>query len=467
MGLFKRKSENFVASLNIVSTIIVAGISFFTIPIFTRLLDTDGYGVVTIYEAWVQIFVIFIGLKADGSIGSAQANLDEKEQESYQYSVLLLSLISFSVVSTAFIIYIEPASVVLGMSEGLVICLLVQSFGAFLVQFFNMRFIFRKEAQKNFFVSVGLCVATTVLSIALIAVIPINGELYYGRAVGLAVPNVLLGLALFINLAKMKGKVFQAKYWKFCVLLTLPLIFHGLSQQVLSQTGKIAIQHYVGDSGAGIFGLAVTISSLITYIYTALNNAFVPFMYEDLAGKTTESIKQRHFNNYFLLFSLGTCAFALMAPELLKVMSTEAYWPALEILPILVIGKYCVFLYSFPVNYEFYKMKTGSIAVGTIFAAVVNVVLCASLVPSFGLFGAAVASTIAYIALFVFHLGISRLILGDHNYSAWKFFAGFAAVCIVSLSYYFLSEAVLFRWLLGTCFLSAALLRIVKTKTIF
>lgn len=461
------KSENGIAFFNILSTVIVAGISFFTIPVFTRILSTDGYGVVSIYEAWVQIFVIFIGLKADGSIASASANLKDEEQDSYQYSVLMLSFISFTVLFAVCCVFLDGVSGLLGLSPLLVVLLLLQSFGAFMVQFFNMRFVFAKEARNNFLMAVGISVATTLLSIALILFVFSADMGPVGRAVGLTVPNVLLGLALVFALWQRRHPKFNKRYWGFCLGLSLPLVFHGLSQQVLSQCGKISVQQFSGDSAAGIFGLAITIASLITYIYTALNNAFVPFMYEDLAGKTDESVKQRHFNNYLSLFTLGSMAFSLMAPEVLTVMSTDAYLGALDFLPLLLIGKYCVFLYSFPVNYEFYKMQTKSIAIGTVFAAVLNIGLCVALVPRIGAMGAAIASLVAYLGLFLFHLCIARFALGDRNYPVSKLFIGLALVTLASLAYYPLSSLVVLRWIMGTVFLILALVRVVKTRTIF
>lgn len=466
-GVSLSKSENAVAFFNILSTVVVAGISFFTLPVFTRILDTDGYGVVSVYEAWVQIFVIFIGLKADGSIASASANLKDEEQDSYQYSVLMLSFLSFSVLFAVCCVFSNGVSGLLGLSPVLVILLLLQSFGVFLVQFFNMRFVFAKEARRNFLMAIGVSVSTTVLSIVLVLFVFSADMGPVGRAIGLAVPNFLLGIALVFALRCKTHPKFSKRYWGFCLGLSAPLIFHGLSQQVLSQCGKVFVQQFNGDSAAGIFGLAVTIASLITYIYTALNNAFVPFMYEDLAGKTNESTKQSHFSNYVHLFTLGSMAFSLMAPEVLKIMSTDSYLGALDFLPLLLIGKYCVFLYSFPVNYEFYKMQTKSIAVGTVLAAVLNVVLCVVLVPSMGALGAAVASLAAYMGLFFFHFCIARFALGDRNYPARKLFIGLALVTAASLAYYPLSEFTVLRWAIGLVLLVVALGRIVKTRTIF
>lgn len=463
----RKLTENSIAILNISSTALVAGINFLTIPIFTRLLDTDGYGVVNIYTAWVQIFTVVIGFKADGSVGSAKANLRDEEQDSYHLSVLAMSFCFFAFVFSAAMLFLNAVSSLLGMDPILTICMLVQSFAAFVISVFNNRFIFKKQAQKNFAMSVGVCLATTLLSVFLIlAVFTQNGG-YLGRVFGLTIPNVAIAIGLILSLVLSGKAMIRLRYWKFCLVLTLPLVLHGLSQVLLSQTGKIAIQQSYGDSLAGVYSVAVVVSGLLHAIYTALNNSFVPFMYDDLAGKTSSEVKQSHFRNYFTSFTLGTCSFALVSPEILKIMSTEAYWSAISILPILTIGQYCVFLYSFPVNYEFFKMKTRSVAVGTVMAALLNVVLNYVLVPSIGMVGAALSAMAAYLSLFVFHFFTARFSLNDRNYPARFFAFGLGGVISMCVACYVLMDIAAARWAIAIAFLVMVGVRIAKTRSVF
>lgn len=463
----KRLSENKMVVFNVLSTVIVAGINFFTIPIFTRLLDTSGYGLVNIYTAWVQIATVLVGLKVDGTIGSASANLPENDQGPYQYSVSILAIVVFGALFGLTIIFLDPLSRLLEMDRLLVVCMMLQSIGSLLITICSMRFIFRKEGQNNFAMAVGLCIVTTVLSIVLVCVVFPGPDAYYGRVIGLAVPNLLIGFAAFAFLCRKYARMFSVSYLKFCIPLALPLIFHSLSQLVLSQTGKIVIQHVFDDSVAGIYSIAVVVVMLLNTIYGALNNAFVPFMYDDLAGKNSEEIKQRHFNNYFWEFTAGTVSFAMVSPEILKLMATEAYWGSLAILPLLVIGQYCIFLYSFPVNYEFFKMRTKSIALGTLLAAAINLILSLLLIPPYGMWGAALATLIAYLCLFVFHFCVARFLLGDRNYAAWKFVAGLVIVIGVSLLYYPLADMSTVRWGIGVLVLAGIGVRIFKTRQIF
>ena len=67
--------------------IIQKSISFITLPLFTRLLTTEQYGQVTVYNSWLAIITIFITLNlAYGSFSPAMMRF-EKDRDGYISSV--------------------------------------------------------------------------------------------------------------------------------------------------------------------------------------------------------------------------------------------------------------------------------------------------------------------------------------------------------------------------------------------
>ena len=68
-------------------------------------------------------------------------------------------------------------------------------------------------------------------------------------------------------------------------------------------------------------------------------------------------------------------------------------------------------IYSFSSGYEMYREKNIYVAVGTITAALCNVLLNILMIPSMGAFGASLATLISYILLAAFHRIISSIIL--------------------------------------------------------
>lgn len=400
-------SENSQAIFNILATGIIGGINFITLPIFTNLLGTEGFGEVSLYLAWVQILTLFVGLQASGTFSSASVAFSLEEQASYQKSILCLSLVSFCLIGGLCLVFMDPMGGLLGLSVPLYLCMMAQSVGASCMSIFTNRYIFSKHAQKNFCISVLLCVATTVGSIALI-LLPLGFDPVVGRALGLAIPNVAIAAFLSVPLLLSGAEKLDVKYWKFCLPLCIPLVFHCLGHVVLGQTDKVMLQGYgYGYAVVGVYSLGVTVAQIVSVIYSSLNSSFVPFMYDDLKSNDVSSLGLR-CKRYIKFFTAGTIAFLLLGQDIVSLLSGPEYAQAMEVVPLLVVGCYFVFCYSFPVNFEFYLRKTTSIAFGTGVAAILNIGLNVLLIPQFGMVGAASSTVVAYGFLFAFHSVIAN-----------------------------------------------------------
>lgn len=118
-------------------------------------------------------------------------------------------------------------------------------------------------------------------------------------------------------------------------------------------------------------------------------------------------------------------------------------------------------------NYEFFRMKTRSIAAGTLGAAALTIALNALLIPRLGQMGAALASTVAYMGLFVFHFLVARYRLEDRNYPARIYLMGLIVVVVACLSYYPLAAAALVRWAVGILIVVFVAGRVIARRSIF
>ncbi len=460
------KSENSQAIFNILATTIVGGINFLTLPIFTNILGTEGFGEVSLYTTWVQIFTLFIGLQSSGTFASASVAFPENEQSSYQKSILLFSICCSGVFGVICILFLNRLSTLIALDKVIIIWMFIHSFGAYCISLFNNRFIFTKQAQRNFAISISVCLATTFLSLLFVLII-FESNRSFGRILGLAIPNIIIGLALAIPLLFRRDAHFDIKYWKFCLPLCIPMVFHSLGQIVLGQTDRIMLQWIGGGLAVvGIYSLGATIAQILSIIYGALNNAFVPFFYEDLKNRNKSNLNMR-FNRYIKMFTLGTLLFIMISPEIILLMSGEEYWNATLVTPILIVGYYLVFCYSFPVNYEFYLRRTKSIAIGTLSAAVLNIILNLALIPVLGLIGAGLATLIAYGMLFLFHSTMVNRMDRNNGLPYAKLLVGILVVLVFAFLATLLRDITWLR--LGIGFVIAILLarQLLKEKAFF
>lgn len=247
----------------------------------------------------------------------------------------------------------------------------------------------------------------------------------------------------------------------------MPLIFHGLSQIILSQADKIMLQKFTTGEIVGIYSFVITFTHLLNVIWLAFNNTWVPFYFDDMKKGNVENIKKRT-KNYVFLFTVIVCGFMLMAPEVAKLFTTSAFWGGINLIPIFSVCMYMVFLYSFPVNFQFFHNRSLNIAIGTCLSAVLNIVLNFILIPRFGMYGAAIATLIAYISLFAFHQFIARYVVGRAYHFSYKdyrlsmlFVAGNVALS------YGLADFWYIRWIMAGVMGTVLAVKILKNKKIF
>ena len=260
---------------------------------------------------------------------------------------------------------------------------------------------------------------------------------------------------------------FNFRYVKFCLPVSIPLIFHGLSQIVLSQSDRIMLQHMLGNELTGIYSFMISFSGVLLAVYGALNNTWVPYYYDDLKAGALDRIYAKT-KNYIFIYSVIVIVFSLWAPEVIKIFVPSSFWQAIDLLPFFVLGNYFNFLYSFPVNFEFFHKTTYTVAIGTIGAALVNIVANYILIPYIGIWGAASATLLAHILLFAFHEVIATYILPYHyHYSMKNFWFGIIVVVIGVIVATALKDFVVIRWSIGVLMVCMWFYSIYRRKSLF
>lgn len=460
------KNKNKVTAFNIASTVILQGLAFFSGPIFSSTLGTENYGIASVYLTWVQLASTVFSLQAGGTIAVARVNFSEDEQQGYQSSVLSLATISYMIFSVLTIIGLLLARKWIQIQMPMVILGLLHSWGLYCVGVMNSKFTFEFKANKNFILSVIVSSLTIGLSIVLINLFPdkIN---YWGRIIGQSSVYFIVGCIMFVYMIKTGKKLYNKVYWKFTLPISIPTIFHLLASIVLAQSDRVMLQGMLGNSAAGIYSLAATFGMVLNTLWTAFNNSWVPFYYEYTRLGAIEEMK-KHEKNYIELFTILSMGFMLLAREVFHIYANKSFWNGTDFIPLFAIGYYFVFLYSFPVNFEFYHKKTQTIAIGTTVSSIINVVLNYLLIKAIGIQGAVIATVVSYGFQFLFHYFCAKHINSkEFPFKLKEFVPSLVIVILTYTIYMFTREYWIIRWIIGMILGVYLLLKIIKRKEIF
>lgn len=467
----KVSNANSIVSFNILSTLILQGLTFFTAPIISRMLGAENYGVAAVYVTWVSLASTIFGFQTQSTLAPAQNEFTKIEQSKYQSSVFCLSGLTFFSFSIIVLLFAGPISKALKMRTIMIPMLLIHAFGQYAVTFINTKFTYEFDAKKNFFLTVLITSTSLALSLILISVFPGNIN-YWGRVLGLAIPYAVAAIFVSVLLYVQGKMLYCGRYWKFCLSLCVPIIFHNVSNIILNQSDRVMIQSIMTNSYAGIYSLAYSFGTVLSAIWTALNNSWVPFYYE-LSRQKKYSEMMNKAKNYIELFTVVSVGFVLLSPEVFHIFASKEYWNGTQLIPIFAVGFFFMFMYSFPVNYEFYNKKTKLIALGTFLSAAINIILNYVLIKWIGILGAAIATAVSYAIQFIFH-NYCAIRIEKKNSMQDKYLFGISCFapylvffCVFVVMWHFMESLAVIRWIIAIMIGLLEMYRIIKRKAIF
>lgn len=461
------KKQNRIAFFNILSVVLLNGISIFTSPVFYALLGDSGYGTLKIYNIWVSVIAIVFTLQTQGTLVNARVEYGEREQDGYQSSVMAMSVLAFLICSALVLLFLDPVSQLLKLSPFLVILMLIQAFGTFAVGFLNTKFIYEFKAGRNMVTSLVVTIVSLGLSVLLILQLPMESR-YYGRILGNVATYGCIGIPACVFIL-WKGKTFYRQdYWKFCIVLAIPAIFHNLSDLILGQSDQIMLQQMVGEAAVGQYGIAWNLANVMFVIFGALNKTWCPFFFDEVKRGKRDAMLSKTVN-FLELYTILSMGFILLAPEVFRIYTTgKANTDNTMLLPIFVSSYYLNFLCTFPVNYEYYHKQTKVVAAVTIGSSLLNLELNYVLIRAMGMAGAALATTLSHGVQLLLHYGYTRYLLGKEDYPfgirLWLPYA--VAYFLMVALVYASGDAWILRWGLGAMLGIWELLRIWKRKVL-
>lgn len=375
------------------------GTAFITVPIFTRLLTTEEYGVCNVYFAWFEIFLLITSLKIPYEGLNNGLIRYEEDKDGYTSSAAGLIMVMTLGAGIVYLMFHRQINKITGLSSLIMGLMFVQLF-------FNsplMLWTNRERFDFHYRWPAVITLISTILN-PVIAVLAVLNTSYRAEARIIASVAVqsFFGLFLLIFLFK-KGKVFCKKeYWSFALRFNLPLIFYYISQSILNQSDRIMINYYEGSGKATIYSVAYSAATIILLLVSAVNGSFNPWMYKKLKAGHLEEIR-RTSGLLCLMVGGATLVMSLFAPILVRIMATSDYSQAIWVIPPVAASVFFVFLYMMFANIEMYYNETKGIPLISVICSGTNLLLNAVFIPVYGYVAAGWTTLGCYILLTILH----------------------------------------------------------------
>ncbi|MGG3123250.1 oligosaccharide flippase family protein [Priestia megaterium] len=376
------------------------GIALITTPIFTRILTTEQYGIVNVYNAWSSLLTIFFTLNLSYGVFNKGLVKYESSRDQFTSSIQGLSTTVALTLIGVYFIFKDIINANIGLSTFLMIIMFFEMLIYPALGFWSARQRFEYKYIKLVIVTALLTVFNASLSV--IAVL--NTEIYKAEAkLSASVLVIILICGTIYARNFFRGKQFYNKeIWMFALSFNIPLIPHYLSQSVLNQTDRIMIDKFYGSTEAGIYGVAYSAGMLLTIFNSALIGSITPWMY-DLIKKKNYNGVARKINGILSLMLLIILALILFAPEAIRVLASKEYYQAVYIIPPVAASVYFMFMYNIVCLIEFYFEKTKLVLVASVSGAILNIALNLYFIPQFGYLAAGYTTLASYIFMSFLH----------------------------------------------------------------
>ena len=396
-------STKTIAFWYVASNLLVSGFSIITTPIFTRILTKTEVGNFGNFTAWFSILTILVTLNLYSTIARAKYDFNE-EMDQYLSSILILT----NLVTLAFYLVVELFSPFFigffSMEIRYIRILFVYLLFSPAFTFLQMKLRIYKQFKFVVFFSIFSSVMNVLVSITLVLLLE---NKFMGRVLGTVAPITSLNILIWIYIM-WKGRSFSFRYVKYALLISVPLIPHALAGNLLNTSDRVMIKQICGAEDAAIYSIAYTTSMLVQILWSSMNQAWSPWLFDHIFQKDYVKIKEKS-RLYLLLFMGIAMGIMLVVPEVILVMAGAKYAAAKYVMPPVIVGMVFQFVYSMYVNLEMYQKKTIMISFGTLGAAAINIGLNYLLIPKFGYIAAAYTTLVGYACLMLFHFFIVKL----------------------------------------------------------
>ena len=393
-----------------VSGTISIAIGVVLIPLLTRVFTPEEYGIVELVDVLFMLLAVAVVLGLDNASTRWFYDSEDRADRRKTIGSWFWCQLAVSGGLALLLIGLAPSVswLVTGSSEyALLVALVAAALPLYAAQ---RMFGIWLRCQRRAWASVAFAGGTALASLALVVLFLAVWHqglagLYRAKlaALLLAAAAAVLGLRKWIA-----PKTFSWDRLKQLLLFGLPLAPAGVGLWAMRSADRYILKVFCDNHEVGLFALAVKIATGVGMILTAFAVAWPPFAYSILHQPNSRRVYVRVLDAYSFL-GCGLCtAAALFAPLLVRVLATEAYYPAASCVAFLAFASLFNGGTSIACLGLGIAKKSMPSAVSVAVGLAVSLALNFLLIPVFGRNGAAAASMMAWFASMAFLFAASQ-----------------------------------------------------------
>ena len=390
-------------------------ISFLLLPILTKYLTADEYGIVS-YTNSVMTFVFVIATLSLNTfvLRHYYSSKDENSRKELIGSTFL---------------FIFGFNCILIVLQMLFFPMLINIFNvnipfkpyfqlAILNNFFDVISIIPlvlyrvKENAKGFLM---LSLSRTLLQFLMVYILVViynKGLLgsYYARLV-INIPFMFIYFYMIY-----KNSIFKInfKLIREALHFTLPILPGSLAFLFVSLSDRVILERYISLDQLGVFSVAITLATVLNIVIQALYKTFEPILFKEYFNENFQEINLKLYKFYLLALFAGAFGTSIFSREFFAIATSGVFREGYKLVPLFIVSVIIAGINTYLNVLMIANKKQKIVSFVSIISAIISVVLNLILIPYYGCYGAIIASAASFL--------FSNIIFQYHTVIIKKFF---------------------------------------------
>lgn len=370
--------------------------SLIFLPIMTRLLTQEEFGIIGTLAPVTSLFTIILGLGLYNAQIKKYVSLQDNEEEFGSYMFSTMAIISvLNIVIFAFLF--TPASrylfsLVLNLDKVdynslVIISMVIAAVNAvnnLAITMFRMKKLYTKAATASllsFFTNY-------ILAIYFIKYLKMG---VFGNQLANLIAVLLITLYSFRDyFGKFRFKI-KREYVNYALINGVPLIFIELTDQIVNVSDRWVLAKVVSLSVVGYYTLAYTGGRVLSVVTASFISSWIPELYEAMEKDPKNPRITASVENFLGLTTFICISGQLFAPEIIKLIFPANYHTSINYVGIILASVVIQSLYCLDYFFHYHE-KSIVIFYFSLFAMVFNLTGNLIFIPKYPEYGGMIAA---------------------------------------------------------------------------
>jgi O-antigen/teichoic acid export membrane protein len=405
------------SSIYMVSSILNKSIPFLLLPIMTKYLSPQEYGLLSVFLIFITLFSAFISMNMSVNISKNFFKITHEKLAILIGNILFIlfcaTLFYFFITFFIFVMFDELFSIATSF-------MLIIPFIVAMDTINTLNTTILRNNQKVFIYAVFEISNTLIKMSSTILFLLVFDFGWFSQVIGMAVGSILFMIISIFYMYKRNyiNININSQIIKSILHISVPMIPHLVGGAVIAMSDRLFIESMISLEAVGLYSVGYMFGMVVMLFTDAFIKAWSPWFYKSLVNPTDSKKEKivKYTYIYIVVIFILAIFISIAGTFVLPYFVDEKFYGASEFILWISLGYAVQGVYKIIFPYLVHISKTSFLAFSTVTAAILNLLFNYILINEFGTIGAAYATILAFaVSAFLVFWYQNR-----HYYMPWK-----------------------------------------------